>query len=59
MEASRRCTDARLIVVRTGVTILHKGTEVLVGSGFTVEQRIRYAQHPEAILGKEITVQCE
>ncbi|UZJ51165.1 hypothetical protein CBS101457_000485 [Exobasidium rhododendri] len=39
------------------VTISHNGTEVLVGSGFTVEERLRYAANPGLIVGKEITVQ--
>lgn len=42
-----------------GVTISHNGTEVFVGSGFTVEERIRYAADPNLIIGKQITVQCE
>lgn len=42
-----------------GVTIKHNDTEVLVGSGFTVEERIRYGDDPSLIIGKEITVQCE
>lgn len=38
------------------VTIEHKGYEVSVGSGFSIEQRRFYRDHPEEILGKEITV---
>jgi DNA ligase-1 len=38
------------------VTIEHKGYEVSVGSGFSLEQRRFYRDHPEEILGKEITV---
>jgi hypothetical protein len=41
------------------VTISHDGTDVFVGSGFTAEERLRYAANPSLILGKEITVQCE
>ncbi|KAF9972359.1 hypothetical protein BGZ73_004547 [Actinomortierella ambigua] len=41
----------------TSVVIRHKGSRVRVGSGFSVEDRIRYAQHPELLLGKIITVQ--
>ncbi|KAJ9107693.1 hypothetical protein QFC21_001153 [Naganishia friedmannii] len=45
------------------VWITHKvfgaqiGTRVSVGSGFTADQRLRYAQDPTAIIGKEITVE--
>lgn len=38
------------------VWIEHKGHRVSVGSGFTTEQRLRYARKPEEIVGKEITV---
>jgi DNA ligase 1 len=38
------------------VTIEHKGYEVSVGSGFSIEQRRFFRDHPEEILGKEITV---
>ncbi|WVQ75274.1 hypothetical protein IAR50_004887 [Cryptococcus sp. DSM 104548] len=39
------------------VWINHKGTKVAVGSGWTAEQRLRYAERPEDIVGKEITVE--
>ncbi|WVQ79864.1 hypothetical protein IAT38_001964 [Cryptococcus sp. DSM 104549] len=39
------------------VWISHKGHPVSVGSGFSAEQRLRYAEHPEDIVGKEITVE--
>ncbi|WWD04045.1 hypothetical protein V865_002108 [Kwoniella europaea PYCC6329] len=39
------------------VWIEHDGHPVSVGSGFTAEQRIRYARHPEQIVGKMITVE--
>ncbi|OCF77701.1 hypothetical protein I204_01699 [Kwoniella mangroviensis CBS 8886] len=39
------------------VWIEHEGHPVSVGSGFTAEQRIRYAKHPEQIVGKMITVE--
>lgn len=32
------------------VWIEHKGVKVSVGSGFTVEQRLRYGRHPEDIV---------
>ena len=38
-------------------TIEHKGCEVHVGTGITKEQRIYYAQHPEELIGKTVTVQ--
>lgn len=43
--------------VLSDVTIEHKGYEVSVGSGFSKAQRIRYAENPELIMGKTITVQ--
>jgi len=42
--------------VLTNVVINYKGNRVSVGSGFTKEQRIYYAQHPKDILGHQITV---
>jgi DNA ligase-1 len=57
----------------SNVWIEHRGTPVSVGSGFSAEQRLRYARDPEAIVsrarnfmgwqadddqvGKEITVE--
>lgn len=38
------------------VTIEHKGFPVEVGSGFSIEQRRYFRDHPEKIIGKEITV---
>lgn len=40
----------------TAVMIQHKGYNVKVGSGWTYEQRIRFHEHPEEIVGKIITV---
>ena len=39
------------------VVIEHKGYRVDVGSGFSLEQRRLYKESPNAILGKQITVQ--
>jgi DNA ligase-1 len=39
------------------VTIQHKGYNVRVGSGFSIEQRQDFYKHPKKILGKVITVQ--
>lgn len=39
------------------VIIEHKGYEVGVGSGFSIEERRYYYEHPEEIVGKQITVQ--
>jgi DNA ligase-1 len=39
------------------VMIDHKGYIVRVGSGFTIEQRKEFYQHPEKIVGNIITVQ--
>ncbi|GJJ71863.1 hypothetical protein EMPS_04220 [Entomortierella parvispora] len=43
--------------VMTSVVIRHRGNRVGVGSGFTVEDRIRYGKDPKSLLGKTITVQ--
>lgn len=40
----------------SSVIINHKGYNVNVGSGFSIEQRILYKEHPELIIGKIITV---
>ena len=39
------------------VEIEHKGNVVKVGSGWSQEQRIKYNENPEELLGKTITVQ--
>lgn len=39
------------------VVIEHKGNRVQVGSGFSHEQKRYYYEHPEEIIGKQITVQ--
>ncbi len=39
------------------VTVKHKNHLVRVGSGFTIEQRQEFYQHPNKILGQIITVQ--
>jgi DNA ligase-1 len=39
------------------VVIEHKGNRVQVGSGFSHEQKRHYYEHPEEIIGKQITVQ--
>ena len=39
------------------VIIEHKGFEVGVGSGFSIDERREYYLHPENIIGKQITVQ--
>lgn len=38
------------------LVIEHKGCEVHVGSGLSKEQRLRWFEHPEEIIGKTITV---
>lgn len=43
--------------VLTNIIIEHKGNEVSVGSGFSLEQRRRYKQDPSKIIGKQVTVQ--
>ena len=39
------------------IIIEHKGCDVQVGSGFSLEQRRLYYRHPEEIIGKTVTVQ--
>lgn len=41
----------------SGVLIEHKGNDVRVGSGFSIDQRQYYFNNPNNIIGKEITVQ--
>lgn len=41
----------------SALKIVHKGNVVSVGSGLSKEQRLRWYEHPEEILGKTITVQ--
>jgi len=42
--------------VMRSVTIEHKGYEVNVGSGFSLEERRYYKDHPEDLIGKQMTV---
>jgi len=41
----------------SALLIEHKGNQVQVGSGLSKEQRLRWYDHPEEIIGKTITVQ--
>ena len=43
--------------VMTRAFIAHKGNRVAVGSGWSLEQRRYYKEHPEELIGKTITVQ--
>jgi DNA ligase-1 len=43
--------------VMTRAFITHKGNRVSVGSGWSLEQRRYYKEHPEELVGKTITVQ--
>lgn len=47
------------VMIKTlqSVGIRHKGHIVFVGSGFSVEERQRYWEHPEDIMGHTISVQ--
>lgn len=40
----------------SALTITHKGNQVKVGSGLSKDQRLRWIEHPEEIIGKTITV---
>ena len=46
-----------VIPIMAQAYISHKGDPVSVGSGWSQEQRIRYYEHPEELIGKVITVQ--
>lgn len=39
------------------IWVEHKGVPVSIGSGFTSQQRLHYAAHPEDIIGKQVTVE--
>jgi len=39
------------------IIIEHKGNDVGVGSGFTMEQRRDYHRNPKEIIGKTVTIQ--
>ena len=54
----RMVEDGRQVTrdVLTNVIIEYKGNKVNVGSGFSKEERIRYYNHPEEIVGNVITV---
>ena len=54
----RMAEDGKQVVrhVLTNVVIDYKGNRVGVGSGFNKQQRIYYAEHPEEILGRTISV---
>ena len=41
----------------TNLIFTHKGNRVSVGSGLTKEQRLRWYEHPEEIIGKTATIQ--
>jgi len=47
----------KTIETLSNVTILHKGYPVDVGSGFSIDQRNYYHEHPDEIIGCQITVQ--
>lgn len=41
----------------SALVIRHRGSEVKVGSGLSKEQRLRWFDHPEEIIGKTVTIQ--
>ena len=47
----------KTIETLTNVIIEHKGNDVSVGSGFSLDERVKYYSDPSLIIGKEITVQ--
>jgi DNA ligase-1 len=56
---NRVIVDGREVeeMMMRNVVIEHKGSRVQVGSGFNHEQKRYYFEHPEEIIGKQITVQ--
>jgi len=58
-NADMRMVEGGKQVVRNvlaNVIIDYKGNRVSVGSGFSRQQRIHYAEHPEELIGRTITV---
>lgn len=43
--------------VVSAIKIVHRGNVVSVGSGLSKEQRLRWYEHPEEILGETVTIQ--
>jgi len=41
----------------SNIVIEHRGNNVGVGSGFSIDQRKHYFQHPEELMGKTVTIQ--
>ena len=56
MRIVHECRE-RAIEVMTNAIIEYKGCKVGVGSGWDLEQRKLYFQHPEQLIGKTLTVQ--
>lgn len=58
MGPIRHIVDKKEIesIMLSKVIIEHKGNDVGVGSGFSMEQRLYFKDHPEDIIGKVITV---
>ena len=44
-------------IMLSKIMVLHKGNEVGVGSGFTMEQRRNFHRDPNLIIGKTVTIQ--
>src|SRR5690606_11774331 len=59
MDNIRHIVDQKEITspMLKAVIIEHKGHRVDVGSGFSIEERLKYYSDPQAIIGKTITVQ--
>ena len=55
----RYVVDGREVeeVMLSNIVVEHKGNDVRVGSGFTIEQRQHLLKHPEDIMNKVVTVQ--
>lgn len=55
-EKSTKMIDGVELDCIGSIKILHKGNVVSVGSGLSDKQRLDWLEHPENILGKDITV---
>lgn len=54
-----RCTESgsEMVTTLSALVIEHKGNRVKVGGGMTYEQRDRWYEHPEEIIGKTVCIQ--
>ena len=56
-EATYNEGGSKVHKIASALLVTHRGNKVRVGSGISKEQRLRWYNHPEDIIGKTITVQ--